>query len=424
VPPDAQPLVSVRSLYISYFGALKHLSQTQVIPYLKGLAANGVGVTLLSFEERWADPRDEASARTALAAELRQSGISWIALRYHKRPSLPATAWDVTVAVVVSFYLVICRRIGVVHARSHVPAVPALLLKLLLRRKLVFDLRGTMAEEYVDAGVWRRGSWAYRVTKSVERAALHHADAVVMLTSRIRDQLSAQEPSALARKATVIPCCVDLSLYTAVDKEQARARLGLGRSRVMVYAGSLGGWYLTDEMVRLFLAARRIDPQMYFLVVTQTPSLAEEAFSRCGVDGGAFSVRTVPPRDVSVHLQAADFAISLIKPAPSKVSSSPTKVAEYLASGLPILANRGIGDVDEVIERHEVGVLIENLDELAYRQAVTSILALIDQGPGLATRCRRAAEEEYSLTNVGVPRYLEVYRRLALGEESRNPKRV
>jgi glycosyltransferase involved in cell wall biosynthesis len=342
-------------------------------------------------------------------------------LRYHKRPSLPATVWDVAVSVLVSFCLVIRGDIDIVHARGHVPAVAALLVKFLLRRKLLFDLRGTMADEYVDAGLWRRGNLPYRVTKWVERTALHHADAVVMLTSKIREQFLVWLPETVCRRIEVIPCCVDTTLYAPLEKQQARRRLGLGRARVMVYVGSLGGWYLTDEMVRLFCVARGIEPELNFLILTQTPSRARAALSRRGVDAAAFSVATVPPREVSACLQAADFAISLIKPAPSKVSSSPTKVGEYLASGLPILANRGIGDVDAIIERHHVGVLIEEFSDRSYAKAVTSILALIDQDPEVGTRCRRAAQEELSLEKVGVPRYLGVYQRLGVGSTSRTP---
>ncbi len=183
--------------------------------------------------------------------------------------------------------------------------------------------------------------------------------------------------------------------------------------------------------VRLFLVARSIGPQMHFLLLTQTPSVVTERLSRSRRQRRGFfsqdratSVKTVQPRDVPGHLQAADFAISLIKPAPSKVSSSPTKVREYLASGLPILANRGIGDVDAIIERHRVEVLIEDFRDPTYRKAVTSILAQVERDPGPETRRRRAAEEELSLNTVGVPRYLDVYRRLGLGERQQTPKRL
>jgi glycosyltransferase involved in cell wall biosynthesis len=189
----------------------------------------------------------------------------------------------------------------------------------------------------------------------------------------------------------------------------------------MAYVGSLGGWYLTDEMIRLFCIARAIDPDLHFLILTQTPTEAEAALSRSGVDARAFSVATVHPREVPACLLAADFGISFIKPAPSKVSSSPTKVGEYLASGLPVLANRGVGDVDAIIERHHVGVLIEDFSDRSYREAAASMFALVAQDSEVKRRCRRAAEEELSLERVGVPRYLAVYRRLGLGNRSGGP---
>src|SRR5207249_2094100 len=50
---------------------------------------------------------------------------------------------------------------------------------------MIFDLRGLMADEYVDAEHWRKGSLPYRMTKSMERRALSVADGIVTLTERI-----------------------------------------------------------------------------------------------------------------------------------------------------------------------------------------------------------------------------------------------
>src|SRR5437763_30558 len=83
-----------RSLYICYFGIREPLVQTQVVPYLKRLAAAGFEVFLLTFEpfppSRWegASPKD-------LEIELTNQGIRWYSLPYHKRPSLPATLYDI-----------------------------------------------------------------------------------------------------------------------------------------------------------------------------------------------------------------------------------------------------------------------------------------------------------------------------------------
>lgn len=410
-------VAGLKTLYISYFGALKHLSQTQVVPYLKGLARRGIGVTFVSFEERWPDGRAEKAARDSLRDELARAGVTWVPLRYHKRPSLPATFWDALVASVVSAYLVLRHSIRIVHARNHVPAVTGLLLQLAFRRKLIFDLRGTMAEEYVDAGLWRPRGTAYRATKIVERLALRRADAVVMLTNRVRDRLVRDDRHLQRRqdKIQIIPCCVDLSHHPFPPKPGARAGLGFEGARVMVYVGSLGGWYLTDAMARLFRIGRWIEPRLRFLVLTQSPALAEAALQREGLSSDSFRIMTVSPSEVPRHLAACDFGVCFLKPCLSKESSSPTKIGEYLASGLPILANRGVGDIDSLIGRGRLGVLIGNHDDTTYASALREMLDLLEYDGEIRSRCRRAAIEEFDLSDVGIARYLSVYERLGPG---------
>ena len=134
-------------------------------------------------------------------------------------------------------------------------------------------------------------------------------------------------------------------------------------------------------------------------------------------------MRTAHSRDVSACLQAADFAISLFKPAPPRVSSTDQGWG-VPCEWAPIPANCRIGDVDEVIEPHEVGVLIEAFRDPSRRMAATSILALVERDLGLKTRCRRAAEEELSLKAASVPRRLDVSRRLGLGGSSLPPRRL
>src|SRR5438270_4373767 len=102
---------ALKTLYISYFGMTKHLSHSQVIPYLQGLTAAGIDVTLLSFEEKLAPPAREHEAIAKVGQILAASKIRWKWLRYHKRPSLPATAYDVAVGTLYAAWLVLRNRI-------------------------------------------------------------------------------------------------------------------------------------------------------------------------------------------------------------------------------------------------------------------------------------------------------------------------
>src|ERR1700688_4205963 len=147
-----------RVLYISYNGMLDPLGQSQVIPYLKELGNAGVQFTLLSFERPQAFTPDGVEMCAALQRELANNGIDWHWLRYHKKPSLPATAYDVWAGARLGDRLVRNKQIEMVHARSHIPAAIAVRLKRRWGVKMIFDVRGLMAEEYADAGHWRQDS--------------------------------------------------------------------------------------------------------------------------------------------------------------------------------------------------------------------------------------------------------------------------
>src|SRR3954470_5109680 len=308
----------------------KHLSHSQVIPYLQGLSAAGVDVTVLSFEERFSDAKQESAEMANICRIMSDSKIQWKWLRYQKTPSLPATAYDVLIGTVYAMWLVLRHGIDVVHSRGYVPLPIALACKWFCGAKLVFDVRGLMAEEYVDAGHWKEGSLPFRVTKWFERRAFRNADSVIVLTNRIRDilQSSSKELRASGAPVHVIPCCVEVERFRIAGDKSA---VGITGSPVIAYVGSLGTWYMGEEMVKLFKGLLRVRPQARFLVLTQSPEVARELFERQQIPKERYSARTVRPEEVPPFLAAADFAVAFIKPCYSKVSSSPTKIGEYLA---------------------------------------------------------------------------------------------
>ena len=116
----------------------------------------------------------------------------------------------------------------------------------------------------------------------------------------------------------------------------------------------------------------------------------------------------VAPEDVPTYLRAADVALSLILPSFARRSMSPTKFAEYLAAGLPVIVSAGIGDLDAHIEEARVGVLLRSFDREAYAEALRAVEEL-RRDPELAERCRREARARYDLHTVGGARYRRLY---------------
>lgn len=401
---ETKPL---RALYICYLSLEDPLVRTQVVAYLEGLAERGHTIHLLTF-----DGRLEPHRRRSIEAELRRKGIAWHSLRYHKRPSLPATVFDTFAGAWAAARLVRRHRLDAIHARSHVPAAMALIARRLSGCRIIFDIRGLMAEEYVDAGRWKRGGIPYRLTERVERVALERADAVVTLTEAVLPHLEL-EPGA--EDTFVIPCCADLERIEARlgERERARAEIEAGERPTMAYVGKFTGFYMEREMADFFAVARRTRPDLLFLIVTQAdPAPMLAALERHGIPAGDYRLLRSAPEEIGRWLAAADFGISFVLPSFSKTASSPTKIGEYLAAGLPVLSTAGIGDVDSLLRDNRVGVLIDAFTEPAYEAAAESIDELC-RDPGTPQRCRETAHRRLSLREVGIPRYDELYRRVA-----------
>ncbi|HMB29812.1 MAG TPA: glycosyltransferase, partial [Blastocatellia bacterium] len=306
--------VRVRALYICYFGLREPLTQTQVLPYLRELVRGGVSVHLLTFEPGGILARD-GREREEWRARLESQGIQWRSLDYHKRPSLPATLYDIASGALTAIRLARREKIDVMHARGYVPAAMGALAKWRAGGKLIFDIRGFMAEEYVDAGVWPEGGLLYRLTKTAEKKLLKAADGFVVLTEKARKILFPRGRDG--KPVEVIPCCVDAERFRRFDEESRdglRRKLNLEGRLAIIYLGALGGWYLTDEMAELMALAHHEDASTFSMVLTQSPpEKIIERLNALGVAQSDFLVKKVAPEDAPLYLNAADFALSLIK---------------------------------------------------------------------------------------------------------------
>lgn len=403
--------MSLRTLYLCYFGLREPLVQTQVLPYLGQLAAAGIKVHLLTFEPQLEKQWNEDQLKKA-RAQLAAQGINWFCLPYHKSPSVPATIYDILAGA--RFAAALARRDGldVLHARGHIPMAMALLACRLVRCRLVFDFRGLLADEYADAGIWTKHSPVFRAVKRIERAGFRRSNQVIVLTERMRNWL-VQQQLKKADQIEVIPCCVDRARFNTshADATEGDAERQADRFEV-VYAGSLIGLYLVEEMGRFFMAIKAQRPNAFLRILSVSPpALAAAALQRAGLNESDFEIIAVPPRDVPRLLQRAKLGISFRKPTFSQIAASPTKIPEYLAAGLPIVSNQGIGDIDELLASDRVGVVVENFDDPNLALAAGAALALASE-PGIAERCREVARKRFDLNTVGGARYLNVYRHL------------
>jgi glycosyltransferase involved in cell wall biosynthesis len=391
-------------LYISYDGMLEPLGQSQVLAYLKRLAADRP-IHLISFEK--ADDWAKVAERERLAHDIATSGIVWHPLRYHKRPTAVATTWDIANGMSLGLWLVLRHRLRIVHARSYVASVMALAIKRITGIKYLFDMRGFWADEKLDGG-WPHDGRMYRVAKGFERRFLLAADHVVSLTYAAVTEM--QRFPYLQRHmppVTVIPTCADLARFKPMPHEREGTGLVIG------YVGSVGR-YMFDEVAACFAVLLRMRPDALFLIVNRGEhAYIRERLAAAGVPAVAVELISATHADMPRQIAGMDASIYFTKPVFSKQAMAPTKLAELLGCGVPCLGNSGVGDMAEVLEGERVGVALRAFDGDSLAAGLARLLALAAD-PSTPARCVAAAKKHFSLDE-GVRRYAAVYREL-LGE--------
>lgn len=394
-------------LYISYSaGMLEPLGQSQVLAYQESLVVDHV-VHIVSFEksEDWA----RISDREIIAERMKAAGIHWHPLHYHKRFSVLATAWDILCGAVIGVRLIRKHRLTVVHARSYVSSVMALMIKRLTDAKYVFDMRGFWVDERVDGGLWPRDGRMYRIGKWFERRFLLSADHVVSLTHAAVSEME-KFPYLAGRMppVTVIPTCADLKRFHPIESSKKQGFL-LG------YVGSVGTWYQFDEVAMCFRSLLDMQPDARMLIINrESHKFIRESLAEQGVPTDCYELLAANHDDVPMHMARMDAGIFFIKPLFSKQASAPTKLGEFLGCGVPCLSNTGVGDMAGILEGDRVGVAVDAFDSATLAAGLERLLNLVKE-PGISGRCTTSAQQHFSLDR-GVELYRSVYKVVASHE--------
>lgn len=390
-------------VYISYDGLAEPLGQSQIIPYLKKLSVKN-RIHIISFEK----PIDiiETPKMVSLRSQLKNIGISWTSLRYHKWPSVLATLFDIIQGQIAIIKISRLMKIEIMHVRSYIPAFMALLVKRLTGAKLLFDIRGFWADERVDGGIWKRNGIVFKIVKYLERYLFRSADHIVTLTeasvSKIKNfgYWGNSNP-----KITVIPTCVDLDRFIPSKK------LPSPNTFVFGYVGSFGTWYMLRETMDLFSAILKIRPEARMLIVNHNEhEVLKKFISQEKLPSDRIEIIKAPHEKVVNEIQRMDAASALIRPCFSKIASAPTKVAEYLSCSIPCVGNFGIGDMEKILKENRTGIILQSFETSALHKAAQEIIDL-SMNSEVRKRCREIAKAHFSLSD-GVEAYKSIYANL------------
>ncbi|MFZ2739260.1 MAG: glycosyltransferase [Burkholderiaceae bacterium] len=400
----------MRVLYITHNGLADHIGQSQVLPYLLGLAHEGFAITVVSAEKF-----TTTSFREGITESLKTAGIDWRYVTYHNKPPLIATIFDLFRMYRISQRIIWESDIRLVHCRSFLPTMIGLLIKRRFNIPLVFDFRDFWADRGIHS---LRFKFVYRFFKRREGWMIRNSDHIVTLTEKakcILHQTYLQDKQqAPDERLTVIPTCADVDLFDTRSisrsaRLEVRETIGIGSGDfVFGYLGTFHSDYIPAEMCRAFQVLRSMEPTAKFLFVSPTPRSEIIGFVKAlGVDEADVRVVSADRIDVPKYLSVFDLSVVFIRPDRSTAGVSPTKLAELFACNIPVLANAGVGDMDDIIRPGiNDSVLVHDFSDEALKEAMAQLLAIV-RSP---QRHGRTASMQFSLTE-GIRRYHTVYSR-------------
>jgi glycosyltransferase involved in cell wall biosynthesis len=316
----------------------------------------------------------------------------------------------------VLLYKTVRWRPDIIHCRSYVATLLAVLMKYFFKDvRVIFDPRGFWPEEGVVTCLWSETSLNFGFWKRVEKYLLRRCDKVIALSDSFAARIGQLEKGA---DSAVIYASANLQEFERARqfRDLKKRDLGLEGKTVFVYNGGLGAWHDPSLLAQVFKTASQALSDTKLLAITgYNRGKLESAFRSAGLRTEDFLVIAAKPQQVPGYLVTGDYGIVPLKeinePGAMTVVADTmigTKVAEYLACGLPIVVNKNVGGLKSLMEQYKIGVFFdsENLAEL-----LPALRHVHESYAQYRTDCELVASRFFSLDQTANS-YYQVYRRI------------
>jgi len=227
---------------------------------------------------------------------------------------------------------------------------------------------------------------------TLERLLPRLSDSVSCASARLRQLAEAfGVPAGRVFESAV---GADLDMFRpGLDGRRVRKQHGIDGDLVL-YVGQLHGAQYAELVIEAARVVLETRPGVTFMIVgdgylrDHLVAMARDL----GLEDRVLFVGSVPHAEVPYYMAAADVCVAAFADSEVTRCKSPLKIAEYLASGKPIVAS-GVGEVHIMVG--EAGLVVPPGDAGALAEGVVRILG--DQGlkMGLGRRARARAESTF-----------------------------
>lgn len=342
---------------------------TDVVGHLNGLGDERVRlVALISLRGFWRERR-----------RIRRRMPDAIVL-----PMLPrARNWRLN-AVTLAWLCRVFKPSGLVGR-----GVFATALGLRMRRRGVlgsvcFDARAAYAAEWEEFRLVDDARLVHGMA-DLEREVLNEADLRTTVSHALAEYWR-ERYGYVAAGHVVIPCTLTSDMEgDGPPQGRARGMFNWGKDDVVLaYSGTVVGWQSMELLRSLLDGWLASDPTHRVLFLSEEhPAISGSAAAFPGQVGRIW----VPHEKVHGLLIDCDHGLLLRRECVTNRVASPTKFAEYLGAGLPVIISKGVGDLSALVRDRGLGLVVDDAAQFH---------GLRRPSPAERQRSRAVAEEMFT----------------------------
>ncbi|GAB3318901.1 glycosyltransferase family 4 protein [Larkinella ripae] len=367
--------------FYQYFSTPKGAWGTRVYDFAKRWTEEGHSVTVVTSIYAKSDLKAERWAEEQLIDGIR---VKILNLKISNKQSILRRIWTFFVFAVWSSWYALTLPADVVVASSGpiTVGIPGLIARYLRGRKLVFEVRDLWPDTAILMGALPN-QWAQKLAYWFERRCYRAAQLIVALSPGIQQNIASRYGF---QHSISVPNATNLDLFGTPVANGPTAPALAGK-KVVIYTGNLGA---VNNSSLLYETAKvlRHRTDIVFLLIGDGQLKQELQARQRQEQLPNFLIYDLMPKDELVaYVQRSWLAIVPLKRAPLLDTSSPNKLMEALAAGIPVVQTTE-GWIRQFLDEHQCGFTFSSEDPKALGDL---LVKLADDPTWRAPMSQRAA---------------------------------
>lgn len=225
---------------------------------------------------------------------------------------------------------------------------PVYLFAALFRTPWVLDIRDLWIDVSTSLGFITSGGVIERMSKAYRRRELRTADLISVTTKQTAKELTAQY--GIDTPITVVPNGVDVDRFEQTGEDT---------DPVVIYTGNLGHAQDLESCIKAMQYVETTNVTLRIVGDGDLRDELEQLVDDLGVNDRLEFTGFVDRNRIPTLLSSATVGIAPIKSDPSLRYAIPTKLYEYMANALPVIAV-GTGEIERFVSEAEAGYVADN----------------------------------------------------------------